>query len=51
MQPYECYSKLDFEIPVGLNGDCYDRYLIRINEMRQSISIIKQAINGLPEGD
>jgi NADH-quinone oxidoreductase subunit D len=35
-QPYECYSELDFDIPIGKNGDCYDRYLIRMEEMRQS---------------
>jgi len=41
-QPYECYSELEFDIPVGKNGDCYDRYLIRMEEMRQSVRIIKQ---------
>lgn len=49
-QPYEVYDKLDFDIPVGTNGDCYDRYLIRIEEMRQSIRIIHQVINEIPEG-
>lgn len=49
-QPYEVYDKMDFEIPVGTNGDCYDRYLIRCEEMRQSIRIINQAINMIPEG-
>ncbi|RLN14060.1 hypothetical protein BBO99_00009491 [Phytophthora kernoviae] len=44
-QPYEIYDQLDFDIPVGTNGDCYDRYLIRIEEMRQSIRIILQVIN------
>jgi NADH-quinone oxidoreductase subunit D len=43
-QPYECYDEFDFQIPVGKNGDCYDRYLCRMAEMRESISIIKQAI-------
>ncbi|MEE9342769.1 MAG: NADH-quinone oxidoreductase subunit D [Gammaproteobacteria bacterium] len=43
-QPYEVYDQLDFEIPVGSNGDCYDRYLVRIEEMRQSNRIIKQCI-------
>jgi NADH-quinone oxidoreductase subunit D len=43
-QPYECYSELEFDIPVGKNGDCYDRYLIRMEEMRQSVRIIKQVI-------
>jgi len=50
VQPYEIYSKLDFEIPIGTNGDCYDRYLVRIGEMRQSTSLILQCINQLPEG-
>lgn len=50
VQPYEIYSKLDFEVPIGRNGDCYDRYLVRIGEMRQSIKIILQCINQLPEG-
>ena len=51
-QPYECYSELDFDIPVGKNGDCYDRYLIRLEEMRQSIRIMRQCIDKLnsPEG-
>ncbi|RLN96706.1 hypothetical protein BBJ28_00006892 [Nothophytophthora sp. Chile5] len=44
-QPYEIYDQLDFDIPVGTNGDCYDRYLIRIEEMRQSIRIILQVLN------
>jgi NADH-quinone oxidoreductase subunit D len=51
-QPYECYAELDFDIPVGKTGDCYDRYLIRMEEMRQSIHIMKQCIERLnaPEG-
>ena len=51
-QPYECYSELDFDIPVGKNGDCYDRYLIRMEEMRQSVKIMKQCCDKLrsPEG-
>lgn len=49
-QPYEVYSKLDFDIPLGNNGDCYDRYLIRVEEMRQSLRIIWQVLNQLPEG-
>nr|YP_009476625.1 NADH dehydrogenase subunit 7 [Chroomonas placoidea]AVM81118.1 NADH dehydrogenase subunit 7 [Chroomonas placoidea] len=48
-QPYEVYSKLDFEIPVGKKGDCYDRYCIRIEEMRQSLKIILQCLNQMPE--
>ncbi len=43
-QPYEVYSRLDFGIPVGVNGDCYDRYLVRVQEMRESNKIIKQCI-------
>jgi NADH-quinone oxidoreductase subunit D len=43
-QPYECYSELDFDIPIGKNGDCYDRYLIRMEEMRQSVRIMRQCI-------
>lgn len=49
-QPYEIYDQLDFSVPVGTNGDCYDRYLIRIEEMRQSIKIINQVLNKIPEG-
>ncbi len=51
-QPYECYNEFDFQIPVGTNGDCYDRYLMRMEEMRQSISIMLQAIDKLraPDG-
>jgi NADH-quinone oxidoreductase subunit D len=49
-QPYECYSELDFDIPIGKRGDCFDRYLVRIEEMRQSIRIMKQCIERLPEG-
>ena len=46
-QPYEVYAKLDFDIPVGVNGDCYDRYLVRMEEFRQSNNIIKQCITWL----
>ncbi len=51
-QPYECYDEFDFQIPVGKNGDCYDRYLVRMEEMLQSTSIILQAIEKLraPDG-
>ncbi len=49
-QPYECYSELDFDIPVGKNGDSYDRYLIRMEEMRQSIKLIKQCIRLMEPG-
>jgi NADH-quinone oxidoreductase subunit D len=48
--PYECYPDFNFKIPVGKNGDCYDRYLCRIEEMRESVSIIMQAIDKLPKG-
>jgi NADH-quinone oxidoreductase subunit D len=53
-QPYECYDEFDFQIPVGKNGDCYDRYLIRMQEMRESVKIMKQAVQKLraePAGD
>ncbi len=46
-QPYECYSELDFDIPIGKNGDCYDRYLVRMEEMRQSVGIMKQCLEKL----
>jgi NADH dehydrogenase (ubiquinone) Fe-S protein 2 len=49
-QPYEIYSEIDFSIPVGNRGDCYDRYLIRIEEMRQSLNIIQQTLKLMPEG-
>ena len=46
-QPYECYDELEFDIPVGKHGDCYDRYLIRMEEMRQSVRLMKQCIERL----
>ena len=46
-QPYEVYDKLDFDIPVGVNGDCYDRYLVRVEEMRQSNRIVEQCVDWL----
>jgi len=49
-EPYEVYSELDFEIALGKNGDCYDRYLVRMEEMRQSIHIIEQCIAKMPKG-
>ena len=49
-QPYECYENLDFKVPVGKNGDCYDRYLCRIEEMRESVKIINQCIEKMPKG-
>ncbi len=48
-QPYEVYDRMDFDIPVGTNGDCYDRYLVRVEEMRQSVRIIKQCVDWLRE--
>ncbi len=50
-QPYECYAEMDFDIPVGKNGDCYDRYLIRMEEMAQSVRIMKQCIEKLNSAD
>lgn len=49
-QPYDVYGEMDFDIPVGKNGDCYDRYLLRVEEMYQSLRIIKQCIEKMPEG-
>jgi len=46
-QPYECYNELDFDIPVGKNGDCFDRYLMRMQEMRESVKIMKQCLEQL----
>ncbi|MFP5447190.1 MAG: NADH-quinone oxidoreductase subunit D [Alphaproteobacteria bacterium] len=46
-QPYECYNELEFDIPLGVNGDCYDRYLCRMEEMRQSVRIMKQCCDRL----
>jgi NADH-quinone oxidoreductase subunit D len=49
-QPYECYSDLDFKIAIGKNGDCYDRYLVRVEECRESIKIMKQCLENMPSG-
>ncbi len=49
-QPYECYRDFNFKIPVGKNGDCYDRYLCRIEEMKESVKIIKECISKMPSG-
>ncbi|KAJ9599311.1 hypothetical protein L9F63_010205 [Diploptera punctata] len=50
-QPYEVYDQLEFDVPVGVNGDLYDRYLVRMEEMRQSARIIEQCINKMPPGE
>ena len=49
-QPYEVYDKMEFDVPVGSNGDCYDRYLIRIFEMKESLRIIEQCLENIPQG-
>jgi NADH-quinone oxidoreductase subunit D len=49
-QPYDGYEKYDFDIPIGKHGDCYDRYLVRIVEMRESLKIIKQVLETMPDG-
>src|SRR2546428_12472377 len=49
-QPYEAYDKVEFEVPVGVHGDTYDRYLVRLQEMRQSVRIIRQCVERLAPG-
>jgi len=49
--PYDAYPEVDFEVPIGKNGDTYDRYMCRLREMRQSLRIIKQCIEKMPDGD
>ena len=49
-QPYDAYAEMDFDVPVGKNGDCYDRYLIRMYEMRESVKIIRQCLERMPLG-
>ena len=49
-QPYDCYADLDFDIPVGKHGDCYDRYLVRMYELRESLKIIRQCLQKMPAG-
>ena len=51
LEPYAIYDKVDFDIPVGKNGDCYDRYLIRMEEMKQSLKIINQVLDKMPKGE
>jgi NADH:ubiquinone oxidoreductase subunit D len=50
-EPYGIYDRFDFNVPVRYNGDAYDRYMIRISEMRESVKIVQQALDGLPEGE
>jgi NADH-quinone oxidoreductase subunit D len=49
-QPYDCYADMDFDIPVGKQGDCYDRYLVRMYELRESLKIIRQCLQKMPAG-
>ncbi len=49
-QPYDCYDRMDFDIPVGKHGDCYDRYLVRMLEMRESLRIVNQCLDQMPSG-
>ena len=51
VRPYDAYHLVDFDVPVGVNGDCFDRYLCRVEEMRQSLRIIHQCLNKMPEGE
>lgn len=50
-QPYDAYHLVDFDVPIGTKGDCYDRYLCRVEEMRQSLRIIDQCLNQMPPGE
>ncbi len=49
-QPYDVYAKMKFDVPVGTRGDCYDRFMVRVEEVRQSVRIMKQCLNEMPEG-
>ena len=51
VRPYDAYDLVEFDVPIGINGDCYDRYLCRMEEMRQSLRIIHQCLNQMPEGE
>ena len=50
-KPYAIYDEIDFDIPTGKNGDCYDRYLLRVEEMKQSVKIIRQVLDNIPKGN
>ena len=49
-QPYDVYDRMEFDVPVGTSGDCYDRFMVRVEEVRQSARIMKQCLNEMPEG-
>ena len=49
-QPYDVYDRMDFEVPVGTRGDCYDRFMVRVEEVRQSARIMRQCLNEMPDG-
>jgi NADH-quinone oxidoreductase subunit D len=49
-QPYEVYDRMDFDVPVGTRGDCYDRFMVRVEEVRQSWRIVRQCLNEMPAG-
>ena len=49
-QPYDCYNEIDFKVPTGSTGDCFERFLVRVEEMRQSLSIIRQCLKNIPDG-